>query len=160
MALVRQRGEFGCGAACLSMAIGDSIEEIEARLGHRCHDIVPNIEAPTALCVSIEEVGTYLWRRGSPTTTLVTRDFYRYWYKARDLPYEAAARRMMFTSEELKRELVQSGRRALLVVPAIGIHDLHMVYWTGSELLDPALDACYRDIDEPPLFVAVLIHDR
>jgi len=132
VARIPQRNNQDCSIACLAMALGCTYEEVEEFEALRL-----STAAALAFGISHKEIGTIRPLTAQETVSLLVRE--------RLIPIhlitkEAAAKlcdacgTQLLLADEVKN--VCARRPGILTVQ--GSHELHAVYWTGYEIIDPA----------------------
>lgn len=155
MKIVKQRGDYDCGVACIAAVLGCEYNDALALVGRDPNDTVAESEGQTHAGLIPEEIVYALWQRGrrvlvcpvyecAPAGTLmnVWRDVFR-------TP----------SLQDIGARIFEDGATAILGVESKNGPYAHWVVVSGGEVLDPSNKLTYENGETLPVQTALIIEE-
>lgn len=162
MKLIKQRGKFDCGIACLAMLLGIEYEEAEREIGRDVSIELPEFfpgEQWQRCGLLLEEVSCVLFERGVAHYRFYGEEQYRKGseWLCRMLTERPGYLRMP-TTTHLDRLINERGCVAMLGVPSKNMPNAgHYIVMRAGEVLDPSPLENYQWGEPIPVHEAVIV---
>lgn len=153
--LIKQRGMYDCGVACLAMALHTTYDDALALLGRDPNDEIVEFEGCTHAGVVPEEFAHAAFKRGIlhlvvPVFASLPENTWVYAWKD--------VFGIMGLDELATHVFADSAKcTAVLGVPSLNNEGYaHWIVVEDGAMFDPSLGKCYKTGDELPLYTAIL----